>query len=208
MEQRRIFTNAEFRTVGDGKATRLCGYASVFDSDSEDMGFIERVAPGAFTDVLSTSPDVRCLLNHDPSLLLGRTTSGTLRLRQDSRGLWYEVQVPDTTVGRDLLVSASRGDISQSSYGFRVSDDEDSEEWYDERGNRVAPYRGVRRVIRKIGALFDVSPVTYPAFTASTVEARSGEHERERAKAYLRSLRGASNVDVNEAREFLRAHRY
>lgn len=174
--ERRVITT-EFRTVkAPGKPTRLVGYGAVFNSDSEDLGgFVEQIAPGAFTEVLASNPDCRCLLNHDPSAILGRTKSGTLALRQDSIGLHYDCLMPDTTLGRDLLVSAERGDITQSSFGFRVGEEDDDEEWYDRNGRRVAnwSYEGIRRVIKRVAELFDVSPVTYPAYTASSVEARS-----------------------------------
>lgn len=174
--ERRVITT-EFRTVkASGKPTRLVGYGAVFNSDSEDLGgFVEQIAPGAFTEVLASNPDCRCLLNHDPSAILGRTKSGTLVLRQDSIGLHYDCLMPDTTLGRDLLVSAERGDITQSSFGFRVGEEDDDEEWYDRNGRRVAnwSFEGIRRVIKRVAELFDVSPVTYPAYTASSVEARS-----------------------------------
>lgn len=175
--ERRVITT-EFRTVKEsGKPTRLVGYGAVFNSDSEDLGgFTEQIAPGAFDSVLASATlDCRCLFNHEPSAILGRTTARTLTLKTDSTGLHYSCNVPDTTVGRDLLVSADRGDITQSSFGFRVADDDGAEQWYDKNGREVSPwsYDGVKRVIRKIGELFDVSPVTYPAYTASSVEARS-----------------------------------
>lgn len=174
--ERRVF-KFELRASKAGNKTKLSGYAAVFNSDSEDLGgFVEQIAPGAFSQVLASSTlDCRCLLNHDPSLILGRTTSGTLRLHQDSQGLFYECDVPDTGAGRDVLVSAERGDINQSSFGFRVADDDGAEQWYDKNGREVSPwsYEGVRRIVRKVSELFDVSPVTYPAYTASSVEARS-----------------------------------
>ena len=175
--ERRVI-NTEFRTVKEeGKPTKLRGYAAVFGRDSEDLGgFVEQIAPGAFTSALNNNPDVRALVNHDPTLILGRTRSGTLTLSQDSIGLYYEVEVPDTTAGRDILVSAERGDITQSSFGFTVDeDDENAEEWFDRNGNSVARWSsgGVKRIVRNVRELFDVSPVTYPAYTDSSVEARS-----------------------------------
>jgi HK97 family phage prohead protease len=166
--ERRLLTT-ELRASKSGSKTKLSGYAAVFNSDSEDLGgFTEQIAPGAFRDVLaSASLDCRCLLNHDPNMLLGRTPN-TLRLRQDSHGLFYECDIPDTNAGRDVLVSAERGDISQSSFGFTVAD----EQWFDLSGNKTDKWSGSRRLITKVGSLFDVSPVTYPAYQASSVEAR------------------------------------
>jgi uncharacterized protein len=94
--ERRVHSS-EFRVIRTGKTTKLCGYASVFNSDSEDLGgFTEQIAPSAFDAVLATNPDVRCFVNHDSSMLLGRTVSNTLMLRSDSKGLYYEVLCPDT----------------------------------------------------------------------------------------------------------------
>lgn len=169
LERRIVTRNVEVRAGADGKPTMLRGYAAVFNSDSEDLGgFTEQIAPGAFTDTLAATPDCRCLFNHDPSALLGRTSSGTLRLRQDSTGLFYECEIPDTTLGRDILTLAQRGDISQSSFGFTVA----AESWYDANGNPSNSSVGVKRIIRKVGALLDVSPVTYPAYPESSVQAR------------------------------------
>jgi len=131
------------------------GYAAKFERDSQVLGnFVERIAPGAFKKTIKEA-DVRALFNHDPSLLLGRNKAGTLRMEEDSTGLRYEVDLPDTTVGRDVAVLLERGDITGSSFGFRViSDDWD----YDARDDGL-PQRTLREV-----ALVDVSPVTYPAY--------------------------------------------
>ena len=97
--------------------------------------------------------DVRAFFNHDPNHLLARSTSGTLRLSTDEEGLKYEFDVPDTTSGRDLLVSMKRGDITQSSFAFTVEDDS----WESENGMNI-------RTIKKVKRLYDVSPVSIPAY--------------------------------------------
>lgn len=172
--ERRI-TKSELRAVKeDGKATRIGGYAAVFNKRSEDLGgFFEEIAPGAFTDVLAAGPDCRCLFNHDSNMLLGRTTSGTMTLRQDAMGLHYDCAVADTSVGRDVLVLAERGDLSQSSFGFVVDTADGSERWYDEKGKETRKWGGVLRIIHRVKALYDCAPVVYPAYTDATVEARS-----------------------------------
>jgi HK97 family phage prohead protease len=195
--ERRLLTT-ELRAAKSGDKTQLCGYAAIFSSDSEDLGgFTEQIAPGAFTDVLAALPDCRCLLNHDPNMLLGRTTSGTLRLRQTSQGLYYECDVPDTSAGRDVLVSAERGDITQSSFGFVVGEDQ----WFDLSGNKVDRWSGSRRVITKVASLFDVSPVTYPAYQASSVEARTAflfpDGRPERVAQSLDEARAAGRAFLN-----------
>lgn len=171
--ERRLL-NTECRAVKeDGKPTRIVGYAAVYNQDSEDLGFIEQIAPGAFTDVLASNPDTRCLWNHDASALLGRTTSGTLTLESDAVGLRYNCIAPDTTTGRDVLVLTDRGDVTQSSFGFVVDSSPGSERWFDSAGKETAKWGGVRRIIYRVKQLIDVSPVSFAAYSDSTAEARS-----------------------------------
>ena len=133
----------------------------MFNRMSENLGgFREIIAPGAFDSVLQD--DVRALFNHDPNYLLARSTSGTLKLSVDEQGLRYEFEPPNTTAGRDLVESMKRGDISQSSFAFTVAKDS----WEERDG-------GVVRTINKVERLFDVSPVTYPAYPDATVGMRS-----------------------------------
>jgi len=165
--ERRNFLNSEIR-VENAESREVVGYASVFtDTDgnpalSENLGgFREKIDPEAFNEVLDN--DVRALFNHDPNLILGRTTAGTLSLSVDERGLKYSFTAPDTTTGRDLMVSLERGDVSQSSFGFIVEEDSWDE---DEEGRTI-------RTIKKVGRLLDVSPVTYPAYPDAEAGKRS-----------------------------------
>lgn len=160
--ERRIFeTGIEVRARDEGGAT-VRGHAAVFDSLSENLGgFREQIRPGAFDDVLQD--DVRALFNHDPNHILARTKSGTLSLGVDERGLTYEFDSPDTTTGRDLLVSMQRGDVSQSSFGFIVEDDQ----WDEDDEGRIV------RTILSFKRLYDVSPVTFPAYPDTDVAKRS-----------------------------------
>ena len=160
----------EVRTEASEKP-QLSGYAAVFGSVTEIAGmFREQIAPGAFAKA-AKEDDVRALFNHDANYVLGRTTSGTLRLVEDDKGLRYEADPPDTQWARDLMVSVARGDVSQSSFAFEVTDDE----WdYGKRGE--LPLRTIKAV-----RLHDVSPVTYPAYTATTVSARSMEAAKREA---------------------------
>jgi len=111
----------ELRGVGK----RLHGYASVFNTEARisslGRSFRERVSPGAFRATLSDKHDICCLVDHDPGQLIGRTGSGTLRLAEDSRGLQFELDAPDTNLGRDLLALAQRNDLGGMSIGFRVA---------------------------------------------------------------------------------------
>lgn len=160
MKERRNFPVTELRIENRDDQTEVVGHAAVFNSLSEDLGgFREQVEPGAFDDVLQD--DVRALLNHDPNLILARTKSGTLRLAVTDKGLEYRFTPPETTTGKDLLISLQRGDIDQSSFGFRVKEDV-----WEERDGEIH-----RRII-KFERLFDVSPVTYPAYPDTDVAKR------------------------------------
>tara|TARA_R100000655_G_scaffold8418_1_gene22011 strand:- start:1050 stop:2075 length:1026 start_codon:yes stop_codon:yes gene_type:complete len=151
MEKR--YFNIETRTEKreDGTTT-ITGHAAVFNQLSSDLGgFREVISPNAFENVLND--DVRALVNHDPNLLLARTTSGTLKLKETAEGLQYSFDVPDTTYGRDLVISMERGDISQSSFAFTIEEDS----WESTADGEI-------RTINKVKNLYDVSPVTYPAY--------------------------------------------
>ena len=166
VERRSLEEPVEFRAKGDRKLT-AGGYASMFDKRSQNLGgFVEQVAPSAFNKTVKEA-DVRALLTHDPSLVLGRTSSGTLSIGVDDRGLWYEVDLPDTTVGRDTAALIERGDITGSSFGFRMIEDE----WGETEDG--FPLRTLKQV-----ALRDVSPVTFPAYTDSEVALRALSESR------------------------------
>lgn len=160
----------EVRQDGDRPRT-LSGYAALFYR-SEDPGTeyelwdgaVERIMPGAF-DAAVAGDDVRALFNHDPNHLLGRTTSGTLRLSVDNTGLRYDVDLPDTQTGRDIAESARRGDLSGSSFGFSIRSD--GARWGRDKGKDVRELRNL--------SLFDVSPVTYPAYKSTTVAVRADD---------------------------------
>jgi len=146
-----------------GPAT-LIGYAAVFNSLSGDLGgFRERIAPGAFRDAIRRD-DVRVLLNHDPNFVIGRTASGTLRLREDRVGLHIEIDADpdDPIVAGFVLNPIRRGDLTQMSFAFSLSRDGSGEDWSNVGGELV-------RTILKVDRLFDVSPVTYPAYDKTNI---------------------------------------
>lgn len=152
-----------FKSELAAEERNVTGYGSVFSSQSEDLGgFREIIAEGAFDGRLND--DVRALFNHDPNFVLGRTKSGTLSLSVDKNGLKYDVDFPDTTIASDLLTSIKRGDVDQSSFAFTV--DQDGQEFTEVDGVII-------RTITKVTRLYDVSPVTYPAYPDATVGARS-----------------------------------
>ncbi len=167
-----VVEDIELRIV-DGDIPKIAGYAAKFGKWSEDLGgFREKIRIGAFDDVLAD--DVRALKNHDPNLLLGRTRSGTLRLTANKTGLRFEVDTPDTNVGRDTVEEIRRGDISGCSFGFIVETDE----W------RYLEDDTIERTIISFRKLFDVGPVTYPAYPDTSVAARSLEKVKELQAAY------------------------
>lgn len=157
--------------AADSGLGKLGGYALKFNRLSQNLGgFVERVAPGALTKTLRDGGDVLCRFQHEDRLLLGRTASGTLRLGVDDEGLDYEVNLPDTSAGRDVAELAGRGDVQHSSFAFYALDTE----WgLTEQG---FPLRTLLEI-----QLVDVAPVVQPAY----LDTSSG----------LRSLAESRNLD-------------
>lgn len=179
MEKR--FQLTEVRAVKNGNKRTIAGYAACYNVLSGDLGgFRERIASGAFKRILATNPDVVCLFNHSDSAVLGRTTAGTLRLTEDSKGLKFECDLPDTNVGRDTYESVQRGDLSGCSFAFIVDDSrmcEYKEEEINDEDGRMREklkraFRTVVRTIRDFANLIDVSVVTHPAYPQTSVDAR------------------------------------
>lgn len=185
--ERRNYRN-EIRSIEEGGRT-VEGYAAIFDSPSEDMGFIERIAPGAFDGVIAES-DVFALLNHDERrgvLARSKYGEGTLQLSIDERGLFYRFEAPNTALGDELLESLKRGDIDSSSFAFTV----DKEEW-----SNVGTTTNERweRIIKKVRRLYDVSPVYTPAYSATSCYARALEQLADKKNA-LEMARQNSELD-------------
>ncbi len=146
----------------------LAGYAAVFNRHSQNLGgFVEQVDPAAFTKSLADGLPVMARGNHSDAMLLGTTWAGTLRLSVDGTGLLYEVDLPDTSAGRDFRALAERGDVKWSSFAFRTIEDE----WgVTEQGFPLRTLRAVQ--------LVDVAPVNSPAYLDTSVAARSLEASR------------------------------
>lgn len=141
----------------DTRGRTLVGYAAVYNAVSEDLGgFTERIAPGAFGNVLDA--DVRALLNHDPNQVLGRTRSGTLRLHDEQRGLRFEIDIPDSPLGENVRASVARGDIDGASFRFTV----DRDSW-----------DGDLRTVESVRELKDITVATFGAYPAASVELRT-----------------------------------
>lgn len=158
-----IVDKLQVETREDGKR-RIMGHAAVFNQLSEDLGgFREQIAPGAFEEAIKAD-DVRALYNHNPDHILGRNLAGTLKLSEDARGLAIEIDPPDTQIARDLLVSMERGDINQMSFGFSVKPN--GQNWAkNDEGQVIRTLTRVR--------LYDVSPVTFPAYPQTDVAERA-----------------------------------
>lgn len=138
------------------------GYGAVFDLESDGLWFIEKIEKGAFLESIDAD-DVRGLFNHDRNNILGRNTAGTMTLEEDDIGLLYTITLPDTQNARDLFESIKRGDVSGSSFSFITQKDE----WeYLDDGETVI------RTLKKV-KLFDVGPVTFPAYPDTTTAVRS-----------------------------------
>ncbi len=157
-ERRNLARPAELRADEAADTVTMRGYAYRFNELSHDLGgFRERIIPGAGAASLATN-DVMATFNHDNNHVLGRASSGTLRTGEDAEGGWYEIDLPNTTTGRDLAELLRRGDVAGSSFTFRVNDG----------GQRVHPERDAETglPIREITGMdvFELGPVLNPAY--------------------------------------------
>jgi uncharacterized protein len=202
-EVRSIGQVPEIRVDDETKSRMLVGYAAVFDDGTdgsryEYWGITETIATGAFSRAIKEKQDVRGLFNHDMRHVLGRRSSGTLRLEEDAKGLRYEIDLPDTTTGRDVEALVSRGDIDGSSFAFRVK----AEEWRKVDGKDGEYVRIIKDV-----DLIDVGPVTFPAYTGTSSQARSEDDETQdellarAAEATKPQDDGEENGSQGESRE-------
>jgi uncharacterized protein len=167
LEIERRMVEMEFRAGESQEKPTISGRAVVYNRWSADLGgFKEIIEPGFFENALNQ--DVRALWNHNADLVLGRTRAGTLKLADNESGLDVEINPPDTQIGRDAVVSIQRRDVTQMSFGFTIKSGGDT--W--ERDKRTGAI--TRRLLRGgCETLFDVSPVTYPAYAQTSVHARS-----------------------------------
>lgn len=171
-KEKRYFESTLTIEQREGKSRpTIVGHAAVFNSMSENLGgFREIIEPGAFDSVLGD--DVRALFNHDPNFVLGRTKSGTLSVSVDEKGLRYDITPPNTTYANDLIENLSLGNITQSSFGFTV----DKDRWEENEDGVIVRY------ITAVRRLYDVSPVTFPAYPETDVAKRELEQFLEKKK--------------------------
>jgi len=160
-------TNKEIRSftfAADKEERKMVGHAAVFGEATEIGGYFrEQIEPGAFKKSIKED-DVRALWNHNPDHVLGRNVAGTLRLSEDEHGLKVDITPPDTQLARDLAISIERGDINQMSFAFQVVE----EEWIRAEKAKDLDLRKIKKV-----RLFDVSPVTFPAYEGTDIALRS-----------------------------------
>lgn len=182
IEQRAIEVRSEI------KGNRITGYASTFNERADIGPYYEIIAETAFDAVLADpQTDVRAFLDHDSGKLLGRQSSGTLRLSTDSRGLHFEVNLPDTSAGRDARELISRGDLTGVSFGFQAG----QESWDTYEG------RDLRRHV-SIARLIEISPVSIPAYQGTSVALRSKPAESIDGRTQL--IRARARVHLPEGK--------
>jgi HK97 family phage prohead protease len=160
----------ELRAAPEGSKSpgTLVGYAAVFDKYSCDLGYFrEKIKRGAFAKAIG-SCDVRALVNHDPNQPIGRKSAGTLRMTEDEVGLRVEIDLPNTQVGRDIAENISTRNVQGQSFSFTTS----VEEW-DWSGDIAL------RTLVEVDELFDVGPVTFPAYEETSIALRSYRAQRE-----------------------------
>ena len=159
-------THTEFNTRDDSENLSIEGYFAVFDSNYEIApGMSESIAPGAFDNTLSG--DIRALINHDTTLVLGRTKANTLQLKTDAHGLWGHIDInPNDTDAMNLYNRVQRGDVDQCSFGFNILNEETD---FRENGD-------IHWTIKEV-ELFEVSPCTFPAYEETNIAARERERE-------------------------------
>ena len=162
-ELRMISEPVVLESRGEGKSRVIRGYAAKFNVLSRKLGwFKEKIDPRAFDDVLAAGEDVMALFNHNEDHILARTLSGTLTLGVDETGLYYEFEAPNTTMGNDLAELVQRRDIQHSSFSFSVAPNGDH--WVEDSDGETI------RTVTKVSRLFDVAPVTNPAYLDATVD--------------------------------------
>lgn len=171
-EKRMLVREVRISETDENEPPKIVGHAAIFDEVVEIFpGFREQIATGAFRNALKRPDDVRALVDHDPSKILGRNSAGTLELREDKTGLYVEILPPDTNAGRDIMESVKRGDVTGMSFGFQT--DKDTWERDDEKGDL--------RTVEDLH-LMDVSVVTYPAYDQTDIAVRSHDAWKESQK--------------------------
>ena len=198
VERHQNSTKFEVRLALGGVPTKIVGYAAVFDSPTSIRGafgdYQEVIRPGAFSKTIKEQ-DIRALYNHNENFVLGRNKAGTLRLSEDNVGLRMEIDIPDTSFARDLVVSMERGDVNQSSFAFSPI----TQEW-QRSGSADKPDERILQECR----LYDCSVVTYPAYTDTVAAVRSlGGHPVNQVLARYERAQPLEPEDLRLLRQWL-----
>ena len=200
-EQRSCNRRPKCEKRADG-AKVISGYAAVFYNAADPgtqypifEGMVERISRGAFDNAIKENDDARGAFNHSVDLLLGRRSSGTVTLSVDQTGLLYEITLPDTVAGRDVATLIERGDVTGSSFAFSI--------YGGKRGRVVWEHQDgvdIRNILDL--ELYDVGPVTFPAYEATTAAVRSRQEllrERDEFRKSLQAHRQPDEISVRAA---------
>lgn len=191
--EKRYHVVEEMRT--EETERKIGGYAAVFNREARiSERLIEKIAPGAFRSSLTN--DIRALWSHNPDMVIGRTTNGSLKVMEDERGLAFDLALPDTTQGRDAFTLIKQGFVTGVSFGFRVKKDS----WT--RGENGAPHL---RTLEEV-ELIEVSPTAFPAYTETSVSSRSTDEllkDVETQWAFEEKEKGAGLVKLRTSLELL-----
>lgn len=186
---------SNFTTREDGEDLHIEGYFAVFNSNYDiGPGMSESIAPGAFRNTLAE--DIRALVNHDTTLVLGRTSAHTLELREDERGLWGRISInPKDTDAMNLYERVKRGDVSQCSFGFEIVR-EDTE---------IGEDGSVHWTIQEV-RLYEVSCCTFPAYENTNISAREEQRKeilKRETEAWRAKMKGRlkNGTESNHAEE-------
>jgi HK97 family phage prohead protease len=165
IESRDFFGDIEYRADSEGKTKKLRGYSARFGEITDLYWFEEEILPGAFRNAIARD-DIRALIDHNPSLIIGRNKANTLELIEDERGLLSIIDPPDTSAGKDIVTSVDRGDVTGQSFSFRVRE----EIWISgkKRGEGKKDLRQLKDL-----ELRDISIVTYPQYKTTDVSFRN-----------------------------------
>src|SRR6266550_8379240 len=194
------FVAQELRAAGTDAAPKIEGMAATFGTVADIGQFREVIQKGAFTRTLADpTQEIVCLFNHNEDVILGRKSAGTLKLEQDDKGLRFSCSIPDTTAARDVYTNLKLGNIRHCSFGFGIDDPDTDESWQKESdGTMLRTLKNVR--------LFDVSVVTFPAYSNTSAAARNVVADYVEARMASENLASEHNARAAKAKQILDDH--
>jgi len=196
----RFFVAQELRATGSVESPKIEGYAATFGTVANIANFREVIQSGAFTRTLADqTQEIVALFNHNEDVILGRKSAGTLKLEQDDKGLRFSCSIPDTTAARDVYTNLKLGNIRECSFGFGIDDPDTDESWQKESdGTMLRTLKNVR--------LFDVSVVTYPAYSNTSAAARNVVADYVEARMASEDLASERSARAAKAKQILDDH--